>query len=61
MDRTNGAVEYRRLLCTDLHQLLDAVRPEQLTLTELRDMIAILHPAATRVRERRRRGVTAAH
>jgi hypothetical protein len=54
MDRTTGAVEYRRRLCTELHQLLDTVRPEQLTLTELNDTIDLLRPAADRVRERHR-------
>lgn len=54
MDRITSAVEYRRTLDTELSQLLDTVRPEQLTLTEVRDTIAIWRSAAERVRERHR-------
>ena len=48
MDRHPVAVEERRELDAELCDLLTPVRPEDFTLTELRDLLAIIRPARDR-------------
>lgn len=52
MDRAPGAVELRRRLCTELHELQTIARPDQLTLPELCTLLDIMRPAAQRIRAR---------
>lgn len=52
IDRHATAVEFRSRLRHELHDVLAAVRPDQLTLIEMGEVLAILRPAAERVRQR---------
>lgn len=48
MDRVSHAVEFREQLRDELAQLWSTIRPEQLTLIELQESVAILRPVAQR-------------
>jgi len=52
-DRHVTAVEFRSLLRRELDDALAAIRPDQLTLIEINDLLAILRPAVARVRSGR--------
>jgi len=49
MNRVSSAVEYRAGLRNELALLEARIRPEDLTLTELRDALDIYRPAAARI------------
>lgn len=54
MDRIASAIEYRQQLRAELGQLEAIVRPDQLTLIELRAVLDVYRPAAERVQQRPR-------